>query len=232
VEQQKYADKTWYEGGLWRAPEILPGVATTTQKFTRQREAISLSSLFFHLVIVTAFTRVGVAISNEGFLGVDSLIYFAVFWSVWKKEDGYSTRFDTTDLSAQLETLLTCFAVLFATLSVQAPIASTDGTRIMMMAAFIAGMHCLLHVRVAFTNRNSDGPLSREVTHYAMFNIVMTLLEMTVWLVGIFVVPVEWPFRLAIFVGGIVMAMRVPRAFLANDFHGMLNVFAALFWAV
>jgi hypothetical protein len=265
LEQARYADKNWYEGGMWRAPEILPGVSAVGQQEllpqspntekskvpVRIRPAISLSDLFFNLVIVTAFTRVGVAISQQSSSAlladdsISSLLYFAVFWTVWSKEASYSTRFDTTDLSATMETLATCFCVLFASLSVQAPINSTDGTRIMMMAAFVAGLHCLLHIRVALSTRtgsgtasggespassssepsavslpSADNALAKHVLHYAMFNVVMTALEMIVWCIGIFVLDVDYEYRWAIYVGGILLALRVPRAFLANDFHG------------
>lgn len=281
LEQAKYADKNWYEGGMWRAPVLLPGVAVmATEQQTNLRSsiggtlspavtmlpvqkkgtvqpmlrpAISLSDLFFNLVIVTAFTRVGVAISQQSVRqhallsndSVSSLLYFAVFWNVWSKEASYSTRFDTTDLSATVETLVTCFGVLFASLSVQAPINSTDGTRIMMMAAFVAGLHCFLHIRVAVsakagtslnrstTDANStESPLStstslqqlalaKTVMAYALFNVLMTSLEMVTWCIGIFILGEDFKYRWAIFLGGIVLSLRVPRAFMANDFHGM-----------
>jgi len=233
LERQQYAEKNWYEGGLWRAPQVLPA-ATQQQQHTDHhpkrlmREAISLSDLFFNLVVVTAFTRVGVAVSEQGSIDGRTLLYFAVFWTVWSKEAGYSTRFDTTDLSAQTETLVTCFAVLFASLSVHAPLNSVDGTRIMMMAAFVAVLHCLLHVRVAVTNwkaaaaAEARNPVDEHVIHYAVFNIIMTALESTCWLVGIMAFPVDWEYRWCIFLGGILLALRVPRAFLANDFHGAL----------
>ena len=177
--------KQWYDGGLWRAPQILPsvqqghpsslhhpksspplgdnndaGIHTSNVKTSLAptpsragvREAISLSDLFFHLVIVTAFTRVGVAISNMGYVDVKSFLYFAIFWNIWSKEASYTSRFDTTDLSAQMENLVTCFAVLFGSLSVSADINSIDGTRIMIMASAVAILHCGLHIRVAISN--------------------------------------------------------------------------------
>lgn len=245
-QQEQYAEKNWYEGGLWRAPAVLPGAAQENefdepqssnnnkpQRSLLSRQPISLSDLFFNLVVVTAFTRVGVAVSEQGSVDGQALAYFAVFWTVWSKEAGYSTRFDTTDLSAQVETLITCFCVLFASLSVHAPLNSPDGTRIMMMMAVVAILHCALHVRVALANyqnrrnsnmdgNNNNNPIDQHVMHYAVFNIVMMTLEATCWLVGIVVYPVDWPYRWCIFGGGIVLALRVPRAFLANDFHGAL----------
>jgi hypothetical protein len=76
VELSQYAERNWYEGGLWRAPALLPGVSNHTQRITRLREDISLTDLFFSLVIVTAFTRVGVAMTKETFVDVSSLLYF------------------------------------------------------------------------------------------------------------------------------------------------------------
>jgi Bacterial low temperature requirement A protein (LtrA) len=236
------SNKQWYDGGLWRAPQILPGVTHHTRPTSTPhqprvlREAISLSDLFFHLVIVTAFTRVGVAISSMGYVDSKSFLYFAIFWNIWSKEEGYTTRFDTTDLSAQMENLVTCFAVLFGSLSVQADINSIDGTRIMYMAASVAVLHCALHVRVAISNwrgqivspslvvteseRSIRNPLSLHVFHYALFTIIANALEAIVWMVGIFVYPYNWPYRWCIVTAGIILGLRVPRAFLANDFHG------------
>lgn len=255
MEQQEYADRNWYEGGMWRAPQVLPGIASQhgptlrTVATSSARQAISLSDLFFNLVIVTAFTRVGVAISQSYFIDASRLLYFAVFWHVWSKETAYSTRFDTTDLSAQMVTLVSCFAVLFACLSVQAAIDTVDGTRVMIMAAFVAALHCWLHVRVVVTMSKEEetsntaagtmglsdpstvsttpatstataSPLTREIRHYCVFNIIMNLLETVVWLLGIFVFSPTSPYRWLVFVAGVLLALRVPRAFLANDFHG------------
>jgi hypothetical protein len=222
VELNQYAERNWYEGGLWRAPALLPGTTYQAHRITRLREAISLSDLFFNLVIVTAFTRVGVAMTKESFVDASSLFYFAIFWTVWGKETSYSTRFDTTDLSAQLVTLLNCFVVLFASLSVHASFDTIDGNRIMYMAGFVAGLHFLLHVRVAGTVSENE-EMAQAVTNYAVFNMIMNFLEMTVWLVGAFIFPPEWPYRWLIFLAGIVLGLRAPRAFLPNDFHGELS---------
>jgi hypothetical protein len=89
LEQAKYADKNWYEGGMWRAPELLPAscwhknnkrstagvwwygntfhihVATVEKGAVqpmRMRPAISLSDLFFNLVM-SRLSPAGVAIS-------------------------------------------------------------------------------------------------------------------------------------------------------------------------
>jgi hypothetical protein len=197
---------------------------------------ISLSDLFFSLVVVTAFTRVGVGVSQKGALELSHLLYFAVFWTVWSKEASYSTRFDTTDLSASVTTLVTSLAVLFACLSSQAPINTVDGTRIMIMAGAVAVLHCLLHVRVAMTTcapspgidlsnpsaaaEGAPDPLARHVRAYAVYNIAMNSCEALAWGAGIFVVPYGWEHRWAVFAVGILLALRIPRAFLSNDFHG------------
>jgi Bacterial low temperature requirement A protein (LtrA) len=244
-EQQAQRDasesnKQWYDGGLWRAPQVLPAIQDDPSskreppRFTR--EAISLSDLFFHLVTVTAFTRVGVAISSMGYVDFKSFLYFAIFWNIWSKEASYTSRFDTTDLSAQTENLVTCFAVLFGSLSVQAEINSVDGTRIMVMASAVSILHCALHIRVAVSNwrgqvagppvfvteseRHVANPISQHVLHYAVFNIIVTSLEATTWLVGALIYPYNWPYRWCLVTAAIVLGLRVPRAFLANDFHG------------
>lgn len=228
VELHQYAERNWYEGGLWRAPALLPGVINRTQRITRLREAISLSDLFFNLVIVTAFTRVGVALTKETFVDVSSLFYFGIFWTCWGKETMYSTRFDTTDLSAQFVTLLTCFVILFASLSVHASFDTVDGDRIMYMAAFVAGLHFLQHVRVTLTMRSSGDALAQAVTNYAVFNMIMNFLEMCTWLVGALVFPPDWPYRWLIFLAGILLALRAPQAFLPNDFHGVYPLLFAI----
>lgn len=216
-----YNAQSWYEGGMWRRPEVLPGVSSSPAKRIQFRQAIGLSDLFFNLVTVTAFTRVGMAVSEHNGLEVASLLYFGVFWMIWSKETSYSTRFDTTDLSAQLVTLLTCFALLFGSLSTTSPINSEDGTRIMMVAGFVAFLHFLLHVRVALWYRNAfPDTIESYVRSFAIMTMILTLLETIVWVVGIFVLPVDFPYRWAIFLAGILLSMRIPRSFLSNDFHG------------
>jgi hypothetical protein len=273
-EQAAYANRAWYQGGMWRPPKVLPAVqqhsrnsnartATNQNQRARLREAVSLSDLFFNLVIVTAFTRVGLAVAQDtmggsfGNSGSDgdearattfgltpsTFLYFAIFWTIWSKEASYSTRFDTTDLSAKLETLVTCFAVLFASLSVSAPLNSPGGTRIMIMAAFCALLHFGLYVRVYTWNwSNSAGGdvetpatiieaeqqqqqepdvLQNHVHRYAAFNMTMNLLEATNWILGLLFLPETSSVRWVVFVVGVLLALRIPRAFLANDFHGM-----------
>ena len=239
-EHAKYANRAWYEGGLWRAPRVLPGVQQHRGKRTRLRNAVSLSDLFFNLVIVTAFTRVGVAIASGdnggdeyGAASVTGLtwstfLYFALFWTIWSKEASYSTRFDTTDLSAKAETLVTCFAVLFGSLSVTSPIKSDGGTRIMMMAAFCAILHFALYSRVYFWNWNSsdttlsaagnaEAVLQSHVHRYAAFQMTMNLLETITWTTGFVAVPEASSLRYTVFAVGVLLSLRIPRAFLGKQ---------------
>ena len=55
-EERQFLERNWYEGGLWRAPSVLPTVSSANPLRTARLTAISLSDLFFNLVIVTAFT--------------------------------------------------------------------------------------------------------------------------------------------------------------------------------
>lgn len=261
LEANQYANQPWYEGGIWRNQvQVLPGVMgiqkqqqhqqhhpnyhLSRQQRVRGGEAVSLSDLFLDLVIVTAFTRVGEAISTNQSINGATILYFAVFWTIWSKEASYSSRFDTSDLSAKVETLLTCFAVLFGSLSASAPINSNGATRIMMVAAFCAILHCMLHIRVALVfatttptpaapSSSGSRPQSRKssmeervnetrlhVKRYGIFNAFMTLLEAIVWIVGMVVVPADSSYRWVVFLVGVLCALRVPRSFLANDFHG------------
>ena len=275
VEKQRYEEMRWYEGGMWRAPQVLPALAggmgsssssssrtkaeatassadedapmaaaaaaaaaatnepdmdalsrratrpALAHRTARIRGAISLSDLFFNLVIVTAFTRVGVAISETGQIDFSSFCYFFIFWSVWNKETSYSTRFDTTDLSAQMTTLFTCFAALFACLSVQSPINSIDANRIMIMGGSVAFLYCALHARVLATSMpGASSRLAKHVANYAIYSMIVCALEGAVWFAGVFLLPVDWEYRWVIFVVALLLGLRIPRAFLANDFHG------------
>lgn len=218
--QADYAAQSWYQGGMWRRPEVLPGVQQQQDR-PISRQAIGLSDLFFNLVTVTAFTRVGMAVSQRNGLDVASLLYFGVFWMIWSKETSYSTRFDTTDLSAQLVTLLTCFALIFGSLSTTSPINSEDGTRIMMVAAFCAILHFFLHIRVAMWYHDAiPDSIDAHVRSYAILTMILTFLETVTWVVGIVVVPTDSKYRWVVFLVGVILSMRAPRSFLSNDFHG------------
>lgn len=221
AENVQYRNQPWYEGGMWRAPQVLPEVqrGVSDDQRARPREAISLSDLFFNLVIVTGFTRVGLAITQSTEVRMESVLYFAVFWTIWGKGASYASRFDTTDLSAQLQTLLTCFAVLFTSLSVNLPMESEGGTRIMYMAAFCSLMHFSLMVRVLWWYRDAEmNTVEHHVKFYALFNTWMNLAETTTWVLGALFVPPSH--RWIPFLAAVLMALRIPRAFLANDFHG------------
>jgi len=220
LEAAKYADRNWYEGGMWRGPELLPGALDTAPKRTT-REAVSLSDLFLDLVVVIGFTRVGVAVQNRGTIDGPILAYFAIFWFIWGKEASYSTRFDTTDLSSQAETLLTCFAVLFGSLSTNGDFHSPDATCMMAAGAFVAILHFLLYFRVFMWFRDTERTSELyAVKMYAIFTMIMTFSEAAVWLVGIFALPEDWEYRGYIFLLGLIFSLRIPKAFLPNDFHG------------
>jgi Bacterial low temperature requirement A protein (LtrA) len=221
VKEDAYRNTAWYEGGLWRAPQVLPEAqrTTSTQDRARPRDAISLSDMFFNLVVVVGFTRVGLAITRTSAVKIEDLLYFATFWTIWGKEASYSSRFDTTDLSAKVETLLACFAVLFASLSVSLPMDSEGGARIMYMAGFCSFLHFGLSARVLWWYRDaSTYSVDQHVKNYATFNTLMNLIETSTWICGVFFVPTNY--RWIVFLVAVAMALRVPRAFLANDFHG------------
>lgn len=223
-DQAEYANQTWYEGGIWRAPQLLPGVDqehpgnVLPQQRTRLRQPVSLSDLFFNLVIVTAFTRVGIAMTNAGRVSGESILYFAVFWTIWSKEASYSTRFDTTDLSAKMITLLNCFAVLFASLSVSSSIETEGANRIMIMSAFCSLLHFVLMSRVFSWYKSAEpNTLDAHVRTYALFNSMMNLVESATWIFGMLFAPQKY--RWVVFTAGVLLGLRIPRAFLANDFH-------------
>lgn len=90
----------------------------------------------------------GSAIEFRGTVDLPTLAYFALFWQIWSKEASYSTRFDTTDISSHLETLLACFTLLGGSLSAYSDFHSDGCTRIMGMALVVAALHVALHTRV------------------------------------------------------------------------------------
>ena len=224
IEAAKYADRNWYEGGMWRGPELLPGALDATPKRTT-REAVSLSDLFLDLVVVIGFTRVGVAVQNRGTIDGPILAYFAIFWFIWGKEASYSTRFDTTDLSSQAETLLTCFAVLFGSLSTTGDFQSPGATCMMAVGAFVAILHFFLYFRVWVWFRDTERASELyAVKQYAIFTMFMTFCEAAVWLVGVFALPEDFEHRGYIFLAGLILSFRIPKAFLPNDFHGEYEI--------
>jgi hypothetical protein len=220
----------WYEGGVFRGPELLPGVndniagelmSSQPSIHTTVTQPVSLSDLFVDMVIITSFNRVGTAIQDRGRIDGQTAMYFAIFWFMWGKEASYSTRFDTTDLTSQLCTLTTCFAILFGSLSTTSNFGEEGSMRIMGVAAFVACLHFVLHLRVlrwfhdAAPHSNILG-----VRDYALLIMVLTFLEACTWFVGIFFVPKTSPHQDVVFLLGILFSLRIPRTFLPNDFHG------------
>lgn len=217
-----YANRSWYEGGMWRHPAILPGAASPQVKSVL-RGPTGLSGYFFNLVIVTAFSRVGISIAENRSLSVDSLLYFAVFWMIWTKDVSYCTRFDFSDLSFELANLLTCIAVLFGSLSTSADLETEGGMRIMMTAAFVAILHSLLHLRVALWFRGASYDSIEHLAYkHAVFSSFMTLCEAATWTSGR-VFPELSGMRWIIFVIGLAFSgARLPRTF-PCDFNGKLT---------
>lgn len=198
--------------------------------------------MYFHYlyIAVTTFSKVGVAIQDRGRIDLPILAYFAVFWQIWSKEASYSTRFDTTDISSHLETLLACFALLGGSLSAYSDFHSDGCTRVMGVAMFVAFLHVMLHGRVWFwfnhatvwknTNSNLPGREEEEeeddntsihssVKRYAIFITVMNTLEIINWAVGMSL-PNESQWRPWVFFMGFILNLRLPRGFMPNDFHG------------
>jgi hypothetical protein len=220
----------WYEGGVFRRPELLPVIhdniggeqlASHIHAVPTITPPVSLSDLFFDMVIITSFNRVGTAIQDRGHIDSQTAMYFAIFWFMWGKEASYSTRFDTTDLTSQLCTLTTCFAILFGSLSTTSNFGEEGAMRIMGVSAFVACLHFALHLRVLrwFHDAGPDSNLV-AVRDYALLIMVLTFLEACTWLIGLFVVPKTSPHQDIVFFIGILFSLRVPRIFLPNDFHG------------
>jgi len=233
-KEAEFANKRWYEGGMWRTPQLRPGLTaqadpTEDSQAPVQRDSLSLTDLFFFLVIVTAFSRVGVAVQDRGTVDAPMVAFFAVFWSIWLKETSYSSRFDTTDLSSIAETMLTCFAVLFGAISCTETFQSLDATRIMMVAAFVAILHFMLHWRIARLYKNDSTLVASFVRRYAIHVMIMTGLEACIWLLGIFFVPVGHKYRWAIFLTGIIFGARIPGSYLTSDFHAETTKRGVLF---
>mmetsp|Transcript_14752 Transcript_14752/g.21070 ORF Transcript_14752/g.21070 Transcript_14752/m.21070 type:complete len:609 (+) Transcript_14752:112-1938(+) len=231
IATNKFYQKPWYDGGVVRGPQLLPSVGNTISARQRaRRDPISLSDLFFDLVIVTAFSRVGKAIQNISGLNGTILAYFAIFWLIWGKEASYSTRFDTSDISSRLCTLLTCFAVLLGSISTTSSMNSKDGSRIMFVAGFVSILHFLLHLRVWFWFRN-EGATSdlSSVKGYAVYIMVTSFLEICSWAFGIFFLPETSPHRYLVFLVAILFSFRLPKSFLSNDFHAACSKRGVLF---
>ena len=227
-------------------PNVLPGAYATSggeeqgsaegndrianPAFGLPRAPVSLSDLFLDLVTVTAFTRCGSAIQDRGMVDVPVLAYFAIFWQIWSKEASYSTRFDTSDISSHLETLLACFALLAGSLSAFSDFNSAGSNRIMAVAGFVALLHMLLHARVWwwFKEGGQVNTVNWSVRRYAVFTTIMNILEATNWCIGM-TLPLESEWRPWVFLIGIVLNMRLPRGFMPNDFHAACSKRGVLF---
>jgi hypothetical protein len=172
---------------------------------------------------VTSFSRVGATIQDRGGIDLPILAYFAVFWMIWKKEESYSTWFDTTDISSHLTTLSVCFALL--------TFDSGGCTRIMGVAGFSALLHVVLHVRVFFWFKDVDDnatggdavaeSANSSVKRYAVFNSVVNTIETITWGIGM-LLPSGSDWRKWIFLLGVVLNMRILGMIMLNDFHGEL----------
>jgi len=268
INAAEYARKAWYEGGMWRGPNVLPGAAgqhavrssygssdnnsdhdngglgsgggrkvgagATTIGMNGPsvipRAPVSLSDLFLDLVTVTAFSRVGAAIQARGTVDAPILAYFAIFWQVWSKEASYSTRFDTTDISSHLETLLACFALLAGSLSCYSDFYSEGCTRIMGMAMFVAMLHVLLHARVWYWFSEGGPPesVNYAVKRYAVFITAANFLESLTWAYGCSL-PQDSEWRPWVVLVGIILNLRLPRGFMPNDFHAACSKRGVLF---
>ena len=261
IKTAEYARKAWYEGGMWRGPKILPGAggmgssggsvemqggntagaanpgtnsgANTGPAGTSivPRAPVSLSDLFLDLVTVTAFSRVGSAIQDRGIVDAPILAYFAIFWQIWSKEASYSTRFDTTDISSHIETLLACFALLGGSLSAYSDFYSAGCDRIMGVAMFVALLHVALHARVWywFKDGGEADTVNYAVKKYALFVMMMNSLEAMTWVVGMSLHQ-ENTWRPWVVLVGILLNFRLPQAFMPNDFHGEYHCLCTFFF--
>jgi len=223
--------KFWYEGGMWRPPNLLPSITTTpTQSWPLP--PVSLTDLFLDLAIVTALARVGVAIQDRGTVDGPILAYFLVFWSVWGKVTAFTTRFDTTDLTSQMEALMTCLAVLCGSLSTTLGFGSGDATRMMEMGLFVSFMHFLTHCRVWFGYRDGGDSVRFDleaVKTYAGYIMVMTALESLTWVVGIFFLANDSKWRMWVFFVAILCTLNISRGLLPNDFYAACSKRGVLF---
>ena len=158
------------------------------------------------------------------------LAYFAVFWQIWSKEASYSTRFDTSDISSHLETLLACFSLLAGSLSAFSDFNSAGSNRVMGVAGFVALLHMMLHIRVWFwfNDGGEVNTVNWSVKRYAVFTTIMNLFEATCWGVGLSL-PLESKWRGWVFLFGILLSMRLPRGFMPNDFHSACSKRGVLF---
>ena len=111
-----------------------------------------------------------------------------------------------------------------------------------MMAAFCATLHFALYARVYFWNWNSpettlattanvESVLQSHLHRYAAFNMTMNFLEAITWTVGFVAIPENSSLRWAIFAVGVLLSLRIPRAFLGKLGQPFIdNAFKALYF--
>lgn len=66
-----------------------------------------------------------------------------------------------------------------------------------------------------------NNAVDSHVQRYALFNTVMNFVESFTWIFGILLCP--YGYRWIVFIVGAMLGQRIPRAFMANDFHGKLT---------
>lgn len=227
---------SWYKGGLWRTPELLPGLIEVEgdnnengSRVRGFREEISFTDLFLDLIVVTAFSRVGSSIKDYG-LSWPALTFFCIFLQIWRKETAYATRFDNTDLSSTLSTLMNSFAILFGSISADSDnFHNEDSTRIMAVAAFAALLHLWLHLRVYAKFQGRPGVEHALARKYAGLTVLTSLVEAIIWLYGIYYMDPNSKYRWTVFATGILASIKIPRVFLPNDFHAATTKRGVLF---
>ncbi|EJK62649.1 hypothetical protein THAOC_16729, partial [Thalassiosira oceanica] len=156
---------------------------------------------------------------DTGLVSLPSFAYFVVFWQIWSKEASYGTRFDATDVSGQVETLLCCFALLGGSLSAYGDFDGAGCTRVMGTACFVSLLHAALHARVYwwFKDAGREG-LGHNVRRYAVFITTMNALEAVTWGAGM-AMDGDSGYRGWVFLVAILLNMRLPQGILPNDFH-------------
>jgi hypothetical protein len=115
-------------------------------------------------------------------------------------------------------------------LSVSSSIETEGANRIMIMSAFCSLLHFVLMARVFSWYKSAEpNTLDAHVQTYALFNSIMNLVESATWIFGMIFAPQKY--RWVVFTVGVLMGLRIPRAFLANDFHGKTSAGDALIFS-
>merc|ERR1712238_494578 len=90
-------------------------------------------------------------------------------------------------------------------------------------------MHFCLMGRVLWWYKDAQANNSVEyhVKQYALYNIIMNFTEIATWIIGsVFVSP---SYRWIVFLVGVLLALRIPRFVLSNDFHAANSQRGVLF---